>query len=191
MEEIYVIQLRCGKYYVGKTTDINRRYEEHKSGNGSSWTSKYKPIKIMEVRPIKDEHDENNTTKDLMKKYGVDNVRGGSYTQVELPYYLKSALETEIRGNTDACFKCGKQGHFARYCDEEEEDSDEELSSYPTTKCHEKSRGNQTGSCFRCGRKGHWANECYAKRHVNGDEFDTDNEYDDEDIEDDGDSDDY
>lgn len=148
MEELYVLQLQGGKYYVGKTSDMNRRYEEHKKGTGSSWTSKYKPVKILEVRPLKDEYDENNTTKDLMKKYGVDNVRGGSYTQVELPYGTKVVIQSEIRGNSNACFKCGEHGHFARDCQSDDEGDDD--------------------TCYRCGRQGHWAEDCYAHTTLNG-----------------------
>jgi len=180
MEELYILQLQGGKYYVGKTADINRRYEEHKSGRGSSWTSKYKPVKILEVRPVKDAHDENNTTKDLMKKYGVENVRGGSYTQIDLPEHLELSLETEIRGTKDACFKCGETGHFAKNC------YVEELVVYECEDCHSEFESmtkfnkhscrpvysKQSGSCYRCGRSSHWANECYASRHVKGYDLD-------------------
>lgn len=118
MEQLYVLQLEDGKYYVGKTKDIRRRVGEHASGSGSSWTTTHKPIKVMEVRPLTGAHDENNTTKDLMKKHGVDNVRGGSYTAVNLPEAVKSVLQSEIRAGSDACFKCGREGHFANKCTE-------------------------------------------------------------------------
>lgn len=157
MESLYVLQLANGKYYVGKTTDVKRRIEEHSSGRGSEWTKIHKPVKVIETRRVKDEHDENNTTKDLMKKYGVDNVRGGSYSQVALPASYKTTLEAEIRGNTGACFKCGERGHFARECIEDIiEDCEEE-------------EAPQRDSCYRCGRAGHYANECYAHTTVEGD----------------------
>jgi predicted GIY-YIG superfamily endonuclease len=147
MESLYVLQLSGGKYYVGTTRDIKRRVEEHARGDGSEWTRQHKLVKVIETRRLKDEHDENNTTKDLMKKYGVDNVRGGSYSQVQLPSAYRKALEAELRTSTNACFKCGKQGHYANQCEDEEEEED---------------------GCYRCGRAGHYERECYAFTSVDG-----------------------
>ncbi len=38
---IYVFELEKGKWYVGKTVDINKRYEQHNTEQGTYWTSKY------------------------------------------------------------------------------------------------------------------------------------------------------
>ncbi len=46
---IYVLQLKSGKYYVGQTNKVAKRFEEHKEGKGSAWTSTYKPVKVLEV----------------------------------------------------------------------------------------------------------------------------------------------
>ena len=116
MEQLYVLQLENGKYYVGKSKDAMKRFDEHKSGSGSAWTSKYKPVRMIEVRDLKDHHDENNVTKDLMKKHGINNVRGGSYTQVNLSEDVESVLQKEMMGNADVCYKCNLAGHFANQC---------------------------------------------------------------------------
>lgn len=116
MEQLYVLQLESGKYYCGKTTRPSERYKEHIAGEGAAWTKKFKPTKMVELRALKGPHDETNTTKDLMKKYGVDNVRGGAYTTVMLDDATKAVLERELRSNTDVCFKCGLNGHFANRC---------------------------------------------------------------------------
>jgi predicted GIY-YIG superfamily endonuclease len=116
MEQLYVLQCEKGKYYVGKTNDVMRRFEEHKSGKGSAWTSKYKPVKMLECKPITSEHDENNKTKDMMKIHGIEHVRGGSYAQVTLSDADISVLQREMQGNMDICYKCNLAGHFATKC---------------------------------------------------------------------------
>lgn len=153
-EILYVLQLEDGKYYVGKTKDLKRRVEEHAKGDGSEWTWMYRPVKVLESRPLKDEHDENNTTKDMMKKYGVENVRGGSYCQMELPKGYEAALQAEIRGAEDACFKCGGKGHFARDCPV---DGDVETRKSP-----------KQIVCYRCGRPGHLSPDCYTYTSADG-----------------------
>lgn len=111
-----MLQCEKGKYYVGKTSDVMRRFEEHKSGKGSAWTTKYKPTKLIECRVITSPHDENNVTKDYMKKYGIDNVRGAGYCQVVLPEGIVSLLQNELQGLSDLCYKCNLSGHFAAAC---------------------------------------------------------------------------
>jgi len=162
MESIYVLQLEDDKYYIGKAKDVKERFKQHQFGKGSSWTKEYKPLKILETRPMVGVHDENNTTKDYMKKYGIDNVRGGSYCQVELPEEVEDVLRMELKGNNDKCYNCGKKGHFANRCPNNESESEEEV--YVSKK--------PSGTCYRCGRKGHYSPDCYAQTHVRGYDLD-------------------
>jgi predicted GIY-YIG superfamily endonuclease len=179
MEYLYTIECQSGKYYVGKSSDPDARYLQHKNGNGSAWTKVHRPVKLIEVRELKGEHDETNTTKDMMKKHGVDNVRGGSYTQVVLSDAIKSVLEMEIRGNTDKCFKCGLGGHFANQCsvttrtkpvysDEAESDSEEEYDEWACDYCDKRfSRLNLAQAHERRCQKEHVAAKKWAKSRTN------------------------
>jgi cellular nucleic acid-binding protein len=172
MESLYILKLEKNKYYVGKSSDVSTRYKQHKEGIGSSWTSKYPPIRILEVKQLTGPHHENNETKDLMKKYGIDNVRGGAYCQVELSYEAKTSLQHELNSSNDSCYKCGESGHFARYCrvkSWECEICSDTFSDYNTAIGHEKTcKVTKRGVCYRCGRDGHYSPECYARTHVDG-----------------------
>jgi hypothetical protein len=53
---IYVLLLKSNKYYVGKTKNIEQRYKSHTSGNGSYWSSIYKPISMIYHYEVPDHH---------------------------------------------------------------------------------------------------------------------------------------
>jgi predicted GIY-YIG superfamily endonuclease len=114
---IYAIELDCNKYYIGKTSrDVNIRFQEHKNENGSEWTSFYKPVKIIEHYQSESPFEEDTLTKKYMMKYGIDNVRGGSYTKMLLDEWQIKSLEHEFKSVSDCCYKCGQKGHFAYNC---------------------------------------------------------------------------
>ena len=157
MESLYVLQLENNKWYVGKTSDVAKRFKEHQSGKGSAWTNINKPVRIVESRPLNDAYDETNTTKELMRKYGINNVRGGAHVQVSLPDHVEKTLSHEIRDASGKCFNCGLGGHFAGEC--------------PITIREPKQKKNvqaavQVVTCYRCGREGHYSTSCYARTHV-------------------------
>ena len=77
MVSIYVLKLKNNKYYVGKTTNPTYRLKDHFSEGGSAWSKKYKPITVHELRPDCSDSDEQIVTQEYMKKYGIENVRGG------------------------------------------------------------------------------------------------------------------
>lgn len=96
---IYVLRLVGNKYYIGKTHDLFRSIRNHIKGCESEWTVKYKPVFIQNTIKRASKINEDDYVKDYMIKYGIDNVRGGSYTtlilseeQIENLYFSDSEL---------------------------------------------------------------------------------------------------
>lgn len=148
---IYVLALADGCYYVGRTSNWDRRLAEHESGEGSTWTRIHPLQEVVETFEG-DALDEDKTVKKYMLSVGIDKVRGGSYSSIKLSGDQLRSLELEFRGASDGCFRCGKRGHFAKDC---------------------QSYYNLEGMsiCRRCDRLGHKAADCYAKTHKNGHVF--------------------
>ncbi len=63
---IYILELEQNKFYVGKTNNPNFRLQDHFNSNGSVWTKKYKPIKLLELIPNSDDYDEDKYTRIYM-----------------------------------------------------------------------------------------------------------------------------
>jgi cellular nucleic acid-binding protein len=94
---IYVLELASNKYYIGKTTgSIESKFLLHQIGEGNDWTKTYIPKKIIKKIKSTENLDENIITKKYMFKYGINNVRGGSYSNFILNDLEIKYLENEI-----------------------------------------------------------------------------------------------
>jgi len=116
MDHIYILKLREGKYYIGKTNNVEKRFNEHIAGNGSGWTKKYKPISLIKSVISTSYFDEDKYVKEYMAKYGIENVRGGTYSNINLDANCISLLEKEIWHSKNLCTRCGRDTHFIKDC---------------------------------------------------------------------------
>ncbi len=113
---VYALQLENGKYYIGKARNVQDRFRKHLSGYGSKWTQMHKPLSIIEIHNNVSPFVEDAITKDFIAKYGIENVRGGSYSTIDLSQDDINIITREIRGATDCCFRCGRDNHWVDEC---------------------------------------------------------------------------
>ena len=205
---IYILRCEGGRYYVGKTNNLEQRKQQHLNGTASAWTKKYKPLSVEKIISNASPFDEDKYTKEYMSKYGIDRVRGGSYVEIELSEFHIQALKMEIWAANDLCTQCGRKGHWVKDCHaktdvlgntieyEEEEWGCEYCDRTFTTEyscgVHEKSCRNKKTNyikqtainkesvCYRCGRPGHYSPDCYARTYHKGYTLDSDCESDDD-----------
>jgi hypothetical protein len=170
MVYIYVLELENDKYYIGKTNYPNIRINKHFNNNGSQWTSKYKPIKVIEILANLDDFDEDKITLQYMKSKGIDNVRGGSFVTLNLDENTIKFIERMLNNSTNKCFKCGGD-HFIKDCD-----FDELIDFFGKLDIKDLSNSNSilrsqtldknNIKCDRCYRIGHCIDNCYAKTYI-------------------------
>ena len=129
--KIYVLYLENEKYYVGITKDLPNRFAEHKLRMGAAWTTKNKVIGIVYTKDLRTankadaEKKENDLTKELMKCFGIDDVRGGDFCRVSDALTRKSLgkkfvdsnynphMKTVIAKKIDAIVRDYKAGYIA------------------------------------------------------------------------------
>jgi hypothetical protein len=174
MASVYVLKLEGGRYYVGKSDNVMKRYEEHLNGAGSSWTARYPPLSLIKTIEGVGPFEEDKTVKEYMGLYGIDKVRGGTYVTEKLTDAQRSVLNQEIWASQDRCTRCGSSGHWISSC----------RLAAPAVPKREAER------CYRCDRPGHYASSCYARTDAEGYELkDEDDDDDDEEDEEDEDED--
>ena len=113
---IYVLKLEGGRYYVGKTEHLMRRYQEHMRGEGAAWTSKYKPLSLVQKIENAGPFDEDMVVKEYMAEHGIDMVRGGSYVTDVLSEAEKQMIQKELWSAHDKCTQCGSSSHWSAKC---------------------------------------------------------------------------
>lgn len=179
LEYIYVLELHEGHFYVGKTRDIVRRFKEHKSQKGSAWTKQHGGCKIIEIYESTSIFDEDKYTLEYMNMMGVNNVRGGSYSNCVLSTDQQHNITRALRNANNLCTTCGESDHFSDMCSlsafkadkkrEEVDNTNNPDIKYVSSSGVVHNNVERTGDfCDRCKRNNHNSHKCWAKTDLYG-----------------------
>ena len=124
MINIYVLELEGGNYYVGKTRHTFDRFDQHRDGSGARWTKLHPVVGLYAFHKDRRDSDENMFTILMMKNFGIDKVRGGSWTNPIISDRSRKKLEKRISRQRKrkwtytglACSRCGRDSHPVDYC---------------------------------------------------------------------------
>jgi len=101
MLQIFVLQLENDKWFLHIADDSTRNTVFFECQSMFDFVKTNPPILIYETIPMKDQYEIHRATKTYMEYFGIDNVRGGMYTDVVLPDYLIKSIVAEIAFSTE------------------------------------------------------------------------------------------
>ncbi len=136
---IFVLRLQDDKYFVGKTKETHQKLKQTVLQTPAAWIEKYPAVEIHSSI-LGDAYDEDKYVLKCMREYGIENVRGGSYSNVDLSMDQIISIRRALCTATNSCIACGTVGHNIFECKED--------------------------ICYRCGRTGHSVDVCKATVHV-------------------------
>jgi len=99
---VYALELERRYFYIGITTDIERRIEQHFTGDGARFTRSHKPIRVVEAFLTKDIYAETRLVMQYARMFGAHMVRGDEWCQTwdvvphwnydEELYYMRQSI---------------------------------------------------------------------------------------------------
>jgi predicted GIY-YIG superfamily endonuclease len=155
---LYVLKLAHDKWYVGTTRGpVRHRVDAHQRGAGSSWTRKHRVLGVAEQTPVDPAtagFTEDAKVLAMMARFGIEAVRGGTYSAPALGTRATLELRRKLWHNSGACMRCGRRGHMAAGC-------------WALTTVDGDPIGTRA-RCTRCVRASHTVAQCYARTTADG-----------------------
>jgi hypothetical protein len=98
---VHILRLEHGKYYVKRSNaySVGAKSYSCENEDGFEWMKTHRLLYVERTILDCDEYDEDKFVIVYMDKYGIDNVRGGSFSSPELSREEYSVLMKMSRGN--------------------------------------------------------------------------------------------
>lgn len=170
MTTLYVLELCNGKFFVAKVSDKSNCNPIEII---NPWTIMNPVVGICFNKMYEREEDHEDLVFQVMMKHGIQNVRGGRYSNVHLTTNQFAECYTEIihrytikleelfgipkqetRKRKNFCYRCGRDWHHGK-CTYMKDRDGRHISG---RKCY----------CERCGKVNHDAEKCYSTFTYNG-----------------------
>ncbi len=104
---VYIIQLKNNKFYVIKSNKLLESLEF----NNIEWLY-YNPIinlqELTEIRIFETDINEDDIVLELMQKYGVNNVRGGTFITLNISVGNTFNIINKLKKELNKCYLCAK-----------------------------------------------------------------------------------
>lgn len=124
---VYTLKLTNGKYFVGGAPVEREQVLKYFCVYSNNWTRKYPIVEIVSVLPIElTDNEEVNAlnvhyevdkiTSLAMLKYSIENVRGGSMIEVEMPRPQLLSQRQFLKDCKEICYKCYSVEHHVSNC---------------------------------------------------------------------------
>ena len=160
----YVMKLQGNKYYVGCSQKAFIPYFKIFDIIDNSWLATYAPEKIIHMQFGCDIFEVNKLTKKAMARFGIDNVRGGSYLQEKLSAVQMQVLQHELTLSQYKCHLCLERPHFQKDCTANLDADGKILGFEDCQNCSEPGHAStacpRDNQCHKCGSTHHKAGSC-------------------------------
>jgi hypothetical protein len=120
MISIYILRLDGDKYYIGGSEFPDYSIENHFNKKGVHWTMNHEPLNVIELIYNCDSKDIDMYVIKYMEEYGIDNVRGGSFSNVILSEsqlnIINYELNNELNNKKCQCIISAFSFHHKQDC---------------------------------------------------------------------------
>lgn len=116
---VYIIQLKNNKFYVIKSNKLLESLDiDSQEFNNIEWLY-YNPIinlqKLSEIRIFETDINEDDIVLELMQKYGINNIRGGTFKTLNISVGNTFDIINKLKKELNKCYLCG-QNHLIIDC---------------------------------------------------------------------------
>ncbi|MEZ5195779.1 MAG: HsdR family type I site-specific deoxyribonuclease [Bacteroidales bacterium] len=99
---VYVIECENESYYIGQTSKIEERWQQHISGKGADWTKNHKPIKIIHHEIFHSREEAVKRENELKTGFGRKWIKREIGAKRNKPYFFNDEIEIKASKKSES-----------------------------------------------------------------------------------------